>query len=160
MGEAVPTVGNVSITVACANEAGQIVVALRGGTLIYLSVVYGEGGGMAIVRTGQTALDREISCMDLNPFDSCGVAGTAVERDGVTAMEVDGGGGVVTGSSTGRQRAALRSRVVAVGLWDDFSVRLLSLDMGGHDPCFATQPGGRAQLLFCLVGRHSTTPAQ
>ena len=31
---------------------------------------------------------------------------------------------------------------------------------GGHDPCFATQPGGRAQLLFCLVGRHLATSVQ
>ena len=97
-----------------ANEAGQVVVSLRGGTLIYLCVVCDEGtGGLSIVQNGRTELDREISCLDLNPFRSSGE-----EDGGVTAMEVDGsGGGEVT-----------KSRALAVGLWDDFSVRLLSLD--------------------------------
>jgi len=125
-------VGNSSITVASANEAGQIVVALRGGTLIYLSVVAvqddgGGGSGVKIVRTGQTKLDREISCMDLNPFETRGDGGGG--GGGAAAMEIDG---AVSGSTTDSQcSSVLKSQVVAVGLWDDFTVRLLSLDLAG-----------------------------
>ena len=90
------------ITVASANESGQIVIALHGGILIYLSVE-----GTTIRKLKQITLDREISCIDLNPFDSA--------KDD-NAMDVDSG------------KAVERSQLVAVGLWDDFSVRLLSLE--------------------------------
>lgn len=89
------------ITVASANENGQVVIALHGGILIYLLVE-----GTTIRKVKRTTLDREISCIDLNPFDT-------VKDD--NAMDVDAG------------NAVKRSQLVAVGLWDDFSVRLLSL---------------------------------
>lgn len=88
------------ITVASANESGQVVIALHGGILIYLCVE-----GTAILKVKRTTLDREISCIDLNPFEAM--------KDS-SAMDVDG-------------NAVTRSQLVAVGLWDDFSVRLLSL---------------------------------
>ena len=99
------------ITVASANESGQIVIALHGGILMYLFV---EGGGSSpiIRRVKRTSLDREISCIDLNPFD--------VAKDD-TAMDVEG------------VPAARRSQLVAVGLWDDLSVRLLSLGANALD---------------------------
>jgi DNA damage-binding protein 1 len=90
------------ITVASANSSGQIVVALRGGTLVYL-VVEGDASP-SIRRLKRVTLDREISCIDLNPFDDTAVGGNT--------MDVDGGH---------------HSKLVAVGLWDDFSVRLLDL---------------------------------
>ena len=88
------------ITVASANEAGQIVVALRGGVLLYLRVK----DASTIEMVYKTKLEREVSCVDLHPF---------VAHDSASAMEVEG-------SPT--------SSMVAVGLWDDFTVRLLSLD--------------------------------
>jgi DNA damage-binding protein 1 len=91
--------GGQSITVASANEAGQIVVSLRGGVLLYLRVV----DASTIELIAKTTLEREVSCLDLHPF---------VVADG-SAMVVD---------------MAPSSDLVAVGLWDDFSVRLLSLD--------------------------------
>jgi DNA damage-binding protein 1 len=89
------------ITVASANESGQVVVSLHGGILIYLLVE-----GTAVRKVRRTTLDREISCIDLNPFD-------LVKDD--NAMDVDS------------RNDVKRSQLVAVGLWDDFSVRLLSL---------------------------------
>lgn len=93
------------ITVASANESGQIVVALHGGILIYFLV---EGGGSSptLCKVKRTTLDREISCIDLNPFE-------AIKYD--NDMDLDEG------------RVVRRSELVAVGLWDDFSVRLLCL---------------------------------
>lgn len=97
------------ITVASTNESGQVVIAVHGGTLVYLLV---EGGpSPAIRKVKHTTLDREISCIDLNPFDF-----TKDEN----AMDVDSG------------NAVRKSQLVAVGLWDDFSVRLLSLNDTNH----------------------------
>ncbi|KAL7554005.1 hypothetical protein ACHAWF_017361 [Thalassiosira exigua] len=105
------------ITVASGNEGGQVVVALRGGTLAYLSVeAEGSSGPPCVRRVARVALDREVGCVDLSPLGSG--RGGALGGDGRgDPMDVDGDDAV-----------ARRSRVVAVGLWDDFSVRLLSLD--------------------------------
>ena len=94
-----------TITVASANEAGQVVVALRGGLLVYLRVE--EGNVLTVLH--KKKMDKEVSCVDLNPFADSGIGG---------GMEVD---------SDGRPKASL-SQLVAVGLWDDFTVRLLSLE--------------------------------
>jgi len=72
------------ITVASANESGQVIVALRGGALVYLSI---EGGGESskpsIRRVRKVTLDREISCIDLNPFGS---TSSSTKEDG---MDID-----------------------------------------------------------------------
>jgi len=91
-----------AITVAAANEAGQIVVSLRGGVLLYLRVK--DASTIELVE--KKTLESEVSCVDLNPF---------VTTDGGSAMDLDG---------------ASSSKLVAVGLWDDFTVRLLSLESG------------------------------
>lgn len=93
------------ITVASANESGQVVVALHGGMLLYL-LVEGGDSSPSIRKVKCTTLDREISCVCLNPFD-------LVKND--NDMDVEDG------------HAATKSQLVAVGVWDDFSVRLLSL---------------------------------
>lgn len=99
------------ITVASANESGQIVVALRGGTLVYLCVE-SNNSKPTIRRVKSVTLEREISCIDLRPFESTSLS----DND---AMEVDG---------ARTSRKSERSHLVAVGLWDDFSVRLLNLN--------------------------------
>lgn len=91
--------GDQSITVASANEAGQIVISLRGGVLLYLRVM--DASTLELVH--KTTLEREISCIDLHPF---------VSPDSASTMMVD---------------IAPASNLVAVGLWDDFTVRLISL---------------------------------
>ena len=102
------------VTVASANECGQIVVALRGGALVYL-VVEGEGPSPTVRRVKRVTLDREISCVDLNPFGSS----SKLEGKGGDTMDVDNAKSALRGTS--------KSQLVAVGLWDDFSVRLLNL---------------------------------
>ena len=89
-----------SITVAAANDAGQIVIALRGGLLLYLRVK----DASKIELLTKSTLESEVGCIDLNPL---------VSADEESAMDVDG---------------ALSSKLVAVGLWDDFTVRLLSFE--------------------------------
>jgi len=95
------------ITVAAANEAGQIAVAMRGGKVIHFCV---EGDKVKQISEKQMA--REVSCLDLHPF------AVSSGRDAASAMEVDEGEG---------RGSAAKSALLAVGLWDDFTVRLISL---------------------------------
>ena len=100
------------ITVASANQCGQIIVALRGGMLIYLLV---EGEDIPTIRrVRKVTLDREISCVDLNPFGSSSSQSSLIGNNN-DIMDVDG------------IPQTRKSQLVAVGLWDDFSVRLLNL---------------------------------
>jgi len=111
------------ITVASANESGQVIVALRGGALVYLKIEGGESSKPSIRRVRKVTLDREISCIDLNPFGST----SSTKEDG---MDID---------------ETKKSQLVAVGLWDDFSVRLLNL---GDDPSLVLE-----QVLRINLGR-------
>ena len=120
------------ITVASANESGQIVVALRGGTLVYL-IVETEDSKTSIRRVKSVTLEREISCIHLRPFEP-----TSSSSD---SMEVDGGS---TPQSIGK------SHLVAVGLWDDFSVRFLDLTEGSNT---------LEQLLHINLGRSADVGA-
>ncbi|KAL7499954.1 hypothetical protein ACHAWT_010895 [Skeletonema menzelii] len=99
------------ITVASSNESGQIVVALRGGTLVYL-VVESKNSKPNLRKVKSVTLEREISCIDLRPFESTSFSGN-------DSMDIDG---------SGPSRGTGKSHLVAVGLWDDFSVRFLDLN--------------------------------
>jgi len=95
------------ITVASANEAGQVAIALSGGMVIYFCVQDDK-----LVKLYEKQMDREVSCLDLHPFSPSGLESS-------NAMEID---------NVDESRMAHKSAIVAVGLWDDFTVRLLSLD--------------------------------
>ena len=109
------------ITLATGNEAGQIILALRGGSLVYLSVAASDGSAK-IERVAETVLEREISCLDVRAFDSSSAEGGLMSdlNGEASSMELDA-------AAKGKLITAERSELVAVGLWDDFSVRLLSL---------------------------------
>ena len=103
------------ITVASGNASGQIVVALAGGVLTYISVVPSENLAdpaymhkYALKVQSQKRLDHEVSCINLNPFPLAVVS--------CETMDVDGEESHITSSN-----------IVAVGLWNDVSVRLMSL---------------------------------
>ncbi len=81
-------IGEKNMTVATANNYGQIVVGLNGGIIVYLQVI----DDVNIQYQGQCQMKNEISCFNIDPFSS-----------------------------------SRKSDVCAVGLWDDFTVRLLSL---------------------------------
>jgi DNA damage-binding protein 1 len=104
------------ITVASANEAGQIVLAMAGGHIVYLSVA----GGNKILKIYDKQMDREVSCINLNPFVPSSSTATDVTINN-SGMDIDG-------TNIAGERLTFRSSIVAVGLWDDFTVRLLSLD--------------------------------
>ncbi|KAL3932751.1 MAG: hypothetical protein SGBAC_010704 [Bacillariaceae sp.] len=87
------------ITVATANEAGQIAVALRGGKVLYFEV-----SEQKFHEKASKKMDREVSCLDINPFLSAEMCNASL-----------------------LQKRGQTSALVAVGLWDDFTVRLLSL---------------------------------
>lgn len=114
-------------TVASANEAGQIVVAMAGGLIVYLSVT----NGSKIAKICDKQMDREVSSINLNPFIPKSGNNSS---DSFTNMDVDDGTngvGVNNTSDIGQHddnRGTFRSTIVAVGLWDDFTVRLLSLE--------------------------------
>jgi len=109
-----PTTGDLlsacpgSITVATANEAGQIAVAMRGGMVAYFRVQADK-----IVKIYEKKMDREVSCLDIHPF------APSSGHSAATAMDVD---------QSDKRPGAHTSRLMAVGLWDDFTVRLLSLE--------------------------------
>lgn len=84
------------ITVATANQAGQIAVALQGGLLHYLTVI--EGSKLQVVAS--KSMETEVSCLTLDPLTS-------------DAMETD---------------SAVAAKLLGVGVWDEFKVRLLALD--------------------------------
>ncbi|CAB9504646.1 damage-binding protein 1 [Seminavis robusta] len=98
------------ITVAAGNEAGQAVVATPGGTLWYLAV---NEDGTKLESLHQKQMDREVSCLDVHPF-----------AGGNNSDTMD-----ASSSDQPRQRLPpKKSSIVAVGLWDDFTVRLLALN--------------------------------
>lgn len=99
--------GDRPITVAAGNEAGQAVVAGRGGIVWYLGVNE-EGNKLEALHHKQ--MDKEVSCLDVHPFAN-------KTYDGGDSMQID---------SSDRPPCP-KSTVAAVGLWDDFTVRLLSL---------------------------------
>jgi hypothetical protein len=118
------------ITVASANEAGQIVIALRGGLIMYFHIREHK-----LCQLDTKQMDREVSCINVNPFTSslssssssswqnnASLSSLSVAPAATDAMDVDGG------KSAGGARVAPESKLVAVGLWDDFTVRLLSLE--------------------------------
>jgi len=122
--------GNELITVASANESGQIVVVLNGRNLIYLQITVTINGNVEINFISQLQLDKEISCLTLNPFDnvddSSSSDSNAMEIDNESDMDVDSKEHGSFGS--GSRSQPLKSKIVAVGLWDNVFVHLLSLD--------------------------------
>ena len=157
------------ITVASANESGQIGIALRGGQLVYLQVVQGDMNDVRIENVGSSNLGQEISCVDLNPFDSNGEYATdedtnAMDVEMDTSMEIDR-------DATSKRRFG-KSAIIAVGLWDSSSVQILSLDNseplkvlcrvnleGESSKSGAESAGGRQLMVrsLCLVTLSSST---
>ena len=93
-----------SITVASANEAGQIMVALRGGLLLYLRIKIDDTGAVNVEVINRLQIDQEVSCLNLNPFSHN-----------------------VTLGIDDNKADALISNLACVGLWDDCTVRIFSL---------------------------------
>eukprot|EP00980_Cylindrotheca_fusiformis_P029024 scaffold22701_cov123-Cylindrotheca_fusiformis.AAC.3 len=88
------------MTVATANEAGQVAVALRGGKVLYVEITEQK-----LKQVAAKQMDREVSCLDINPF-----------------------WGPELSEGTLQEKRATKSSWCAVGLWDDFTVRLLSVE--------------------------------
>jgi DNA damage-binding protein 1 len=88
-----------NITVGVGNESGQIAIALRGGIVVYFEIQDNK-----LIKCQEKQMDKEVSCMNINPFTPL-----------PSSMQTDG-------------NATNKSSVLAAGLWDDFTVRLLSLE--------------------------------
>mmetsp|Transcript_23300 Transcript_23300/g.66027 ORF Transcript_23300/g.66027 Transcript_23300/m.66027 type:complete len:840 (-) Transcript_23300:132-2651(-) len=77
-------------------------------------------------------MDKEVSCLNLNPFtatqtgSSGASASASASANQPDDMDVDG-------ASDSKPGSANRGNFVAVGLWDDFTVRLLSLEASLHE---------------------------
>ena len=115
-GQLLDTWSNGPITVAAANEAGQVSLAQRGGNVLYFRV-----NSDNIRKVAEQEMEREVSCLNLNPFQSRVGDGTE------NAMDVDGDDG------NDAIPAPCSSRWLAVGLWDDFTVRLLDLESANFE---------------------------
>jgi len=110
------SLGDRAITVAAGNEAGQAVVAALGGILYYLSV---NDDGTKLELLHQKQMENEVSCLDVHPFSSKDAHGF----EGSVSMQIDS----VAKDGSEERVSCPKSPMVAVGLWDDFTVRLLSL---------------------------------
>ena len=110
-----------TITVASANESGQIVLSLGGGIVMYLRVSFENDPKLEFL--GRTKLQSEISCLNLNPFDRY-ISSSTVKDLGNEYNTMDLDEEIVQKYQT----KTLSSKFVAIGLWGDNNVRILSLD--------------------------------
>jgi len=119
------------ITVAGGNSLGQIVVALRGGVLVSLKI--DENG---IIEMGRKQMDQEVSCIDLTPI--------SMQHKDPNAMDTD--------------NEPDFSSVVAVGLWNDVTVRLLALQSSALEEILKIDLGGDTQARSLILARLSNDP--
>jgi DNA damage-binding protein 1 len=92
------------ITVAAGNCC-QVAIALRGGRVVLFTV---DASEHKLVQQGEKQMDREVSCLDVHPFSAKSTDGSAMDVDD----EDDGSG--------------RSSDYLAVGLWDDCTIRMLA----------------------------------
>lgn len=92
------------VTVASANEAGQVALVSQSGIVDYFEIADDQ-----IHLRSEHKMKEEISCIDIRPFSDRKTSGAS------SSMDVDG---------------PARSKLVAIGLWDECTVRLLSIDDG------------------------------
>ncbi|CAM9656294.1 unnamed protein product, partial [Phaeothamnion confervicola] len=130
-----PPVG-LRATVAAANEA-RVLVACGGGHLFHLAV---DAASRRLVEAAHVTLEHEIACISINPAANTAAAAGAPKGD---SMAYDDNGGSGDG-------------LVAVGMWTDNTVRLLSLP--ALAPVLSQPLGGdtqaRSVLLVTLGGAH------
>jgi DNA damage-binding protein 1 len=100
------------ITVAAANEAGQIAVALSGGMVLYFCV--SGDNGEKLEKKLEKQMGREVCCLDLHPLVPSDPDDMEVEQPQQQEFQTN--------------RTAVTSALLAVGLWEDFTVRILSLE--------------------------------
>ncbi len=93
-----------SITAATGNLL-QIGIVVTGGELICLEV---DGGKLTVVSSA--VLDQDVACLSFRPSSHSAAKGTAMEVDADPA-----------------DLSALRSNLVAIGMWTDSTARLLAL---------------------------------
>jgi len=104
------------ITVAACNESGQMCIALRGGSLLYLQVLWMDGNPQTCFKHS-TKLEREISCINLNPFDCKGHTAPSKTMMGINECD-----------EAQKTKESRESSIVVVGLWDESCVHVLSLE--------------------------------
>ncbi|CAM9095121.1 unnamed protein product [Ectocarpus sp. 4 AP-2014] len=119
---------DLNITLASGN-ATRVVLALGGGNLVHLEV---DATAKKLVQKARVQLDNEIACISLNPPSNQPVSNA---DPATAAMECD-------------EESKLDS-LVAVGMWTDMTVRLLSLpDLQG----VSSQPlGGDTQARSVIL---------
>lgn len=114
----VPPDNSSRITVASGNCSGQLVIALRGGVVVYLTLDQSDRSEFFFTVQATTKLDQEVSCINLNPFEEKRY--NYSEKWNPSMMDVD--------NECVSANMSLRSKIVVVGVWNDFSVRILDLD--------------------------------
>ena len=137
----VPDVDGGLITVANGNEAGQIVLSLRGGIVVYLQV---DGDTNKICECARRIMEKEVSCISLHPLDLPNLtceSSSSMEWEATTSVP--------------------SSMLVAIGLWEHFSVRLLSLTNPNLlEEKLSIDLGGDTQarsIVLCTLGQSSAT---
>eukprot|EP01041_Mallomonas_annulata_P009800 gene9800-20388_t len=137
----------------------QVVLSLSGGEVLYLELdVDGHKGTPVLQLVGTLQMDYDVACMSLRPLTH-----GDDEGGGGVAMNVEGGSTTsqttTTISSTVSEShlSSGRSRLLAVAMWTDASVRLLALPV--------LQEVGRTSLGvdtqardLLLVEMHSVSP--
>ncbi|GMI46059.1 hypothetical protein TrCOL_g13602 [Triparma columacea] len=120
------------ITVASGNASGQILLAMGGGSVQYLKV---DGG--KIVEVSSATLPQEVSCIDLTPIDGD-------DEDQPSDAMTD---------SPSSKRAASPAKIAVAGLWNDNTVRVLSLESANLAVRLTVNLGGDTQARSVMTAR-------
>lgn len=102
------------ITVASANEAGQIGIAIRGGIIFYLHLM-STTESISVECLGRCEMSSEVSCMNLNSFVTQDKLSATI-----SAMDID--------QHDAKKRFVSKSIIMVIGLWDECTAKVLSLD--------------------------------
>lgn len=100
----------------------QVVLSLSGGELLYMEVDFDDVKGSHVLQPiGNVLMDHDIACMSMRSITDS--ESSSANTGGSEAMAVDGN------ASSGKVElhSSARSRLLAVALWTDLSVRLLAL---------------------------------
>ena len=102
------------ITVASANEAGQIGIAIRGGIIFYLHLM-STTESISVECLGRCEMSSEVSCMNLNSFVTQDKLSATI-----SAMDID--------QHDAKKRFVSKSKIMVIGLLDECTAKVLSLD--------------------------------
>ncbi|KAM3567426.1 hypothetical protein VYU27_010428, partial [Nannochloropsis oceanica] len=130
------------VTVAAANSS-QVVLGLTGGEVVYLELNTSQ---KTLEEKSRTRLEHEVSCLSVHPLQQQPQQQQSEQSE---LREAGGEDGMKVEGNAETAAAPSSASLVAVGMWTDMSVRLLSLPtLEGRHRC---ELGGDTQARSVLL---------